>query len=92
MDDGADPRALTMTRQQQLALRIAGDLGVDPDEVNLAVKLAQTGNVTLLVEVTAKRMSVGSLRQPVDLYQPEGCRAAPPRPARGLRRQTQRGA
>jgi hypothetical protein len=47
-----------MTRQQQLALRIAGDLGVDPDEVNLAVKLAQTGNVTLLVEVTARRMSI----------------------------------
>jgi hypothetical protein len=47
-----------MTEQQELALRIASDLGVDPAEVDLAVRLAQTGRIDLLIEVTAQRMSV----------------------------------
>jgi hypothetical protein len=47
-----------MTAQQQQALDIASRLGVDPAEVNLAIRLAQTGRVDLLVSVTARRMSI----------------------------------
>jgi CO/xanthine dehydrogenase Mo-binding subunit len=47
-----------MTSQQQQVLDLASRLGVDPDEVTLAVRLAQTGRVDLLVRVTAQRMSI----------------------------------
>jgi hypothetical protein len=47
-----------MTSQQQQVLDLASRLGVDPDEVSIAIKLAQTGRVDLLVSVTARRMSI----------------------------------
>ena len=47
-----------MTEQQQLALRIASDLGVDPAEVDRAVALARTGRIDLIVAVTARDLTL----------------------------------
>jgi hypothetical protein len=52
-----------MTAQQQQALDIASRLGVEPAEVDLAIRLAQTGRVDLIVHVSAKRMSVRAALQ-----------------------------
>jgi hypothetical protein len=47
-----------VTEQQQLALRIATDLGVPLEEVDQAIRLARTGRVDLIVHVSARRMSI----------------------------------
>jgi hypothetical protein len=47
-----------MTAQQRQILDIAFRLGADPREVELAVALARTGRVDLLIAVSAQRLTV----------------------------------
>jgi hypothetical protein len=47
-----------MTEQQQLALRLASDLGADAREVEAAIALMRTGRTDLLIQVTARRMTI----------------------------------
>jgi hypothetical protein len=52
-----------MNEQQRLAIRLAADLGVDQHEVDRAIALARTGRIDLIVEVTARRMTVKAALQ-----------------------------
>jgi hypothetical protein len=45
-------------QQQQQALDIASRLGVDPGEVALAIRLAQTGRIDLILLASVKRLSI----------------------------------
>jgi hypothetical protein len=47
-----------VTEQQRQILNIAARLGADPREVELAVALARTGRVDLIVAVTARNLTI----------------------------------
>jgi hypothetical protein len=47
-----------MTEQQQIALRLARDLGADPREIERALSLARTGRIDLILACSAKSMTI----------------------------------
>jgi hypothetical protein len=62
---------------QQRILALAADMGADPKEIDVAIRVMQSGRADLIIEILATRMSVKAALV-------KATQQKPPRPRRRL--------